>query len=84
MEVSLEQAIDNIDHICQIAGNADYVGIGTDLDGGFGTEQSPMDVDTITDLQKFPGLLEERGYSKEHITKIMHQNFIGFLRQTWT
>lgn len=83
MNVSLEHAIANIDHLCQIAGNTDHVGIGTDLDGGFGTEQSPMDVDTIADLQKIPGLLEKRGYSMADITKIMHQNFITFLRQTW-
>ena len=81
--VSLEQAIDNIDHICQIAGNAEHVGIGTDLDGGFGTEQSPMDIETIADLQKIPDLLYKRGYSKEDISQIMHLNFIRFLQRTW-
>ena len=82
--VSLEQAIDNIDHICQIAGNAEHVGIGTDLDGGFGTEQSPMDIDTIADLQKIPELLYHRGYAQEDISKIMHLNFIRFLQRTWS
>ena len=79
--VSLEQMIDNIDYICQIAGNADHVGIGTDLDGGFGKEQSPMDVDTIADLQKIPELLERRGYTKVDIVKIMNRNFIQFLQR---
>lgn len=83
MGVSLEQAIDNIDHICQIAGNAGHVGIGTDLDGGFGAEQSPMDLDTIADVRKIPELLKKRGYSEEDITKIMHLNFIRFLQRTW-
>jgi membrane dipeptidase len=83
MGVSLEQAVDNIDHICQITGNADHVGIGTDLDGGFGKEQSPMDLDTIADLQKIPELLKKRGYSEEDITNIMHLNFIRFLQRTW-
>jgi len=77
--VSLQQMIDNIDHICQIAGNANHVGIGSDLDGGFGTEQSPYDLDTIADLQKVPDLLTKRGYSSSDIEQIMHKNFIQFL-----
>ena len=78
--VSLQQVADNIDHICQLAGNTDHVGIGSDLDGGFGKEQGPADVDTIADLQKIPALLKTRGYSTADITKIMHGNFIDFLR----
>ncbi|HEA20291.1 hypothetical protein LCGC14_1792390 [marine sediment metagenome] len=83
MGVSLQQMIDNIDHICQLAGNANHVGIGTDLDGGFGTEQSPSNIDTIADLQKIPELLKVRGYSETDIRGIMNQNFIGFLREAW-
>lgn len=79
MEVSLEIMVDNIDHICQLAGNTDHVGIGTDLDGAFGNEQCPYDLDTIADLQKVPQLLRKRGYQKDDISKIMHQNFIDFL-----
>ena len=60
-KVTLEHMIDNMDHICQLAGNVNHVGIGTDLDGGFGTEQGPSDVNTIADLQKLNKLLENRG-----------------------
>lgn len=84
MEVSLEQTVQNIDHICQLAGNALHVGIGTDLDGGFGKEQVPVEIDTIADLQKIPVLLANRGYTKEDINNIMHQNFIRFLKNTWS
>jgi membrane dipeptidase len=35
MGVTLDLMIDNIDHICQLSGNALHVGIGTDLDGAF-------------------------------------------------
>lgn len=84
MNVTLEIAVDNIDHICQLAGNCDHVGIGTDLDGAFGKEQSPADLETIADLQKIPNLLEKRGYSSSDIEKIMNQNFINFLRKVWS
>ena len=83
MNASLRQTIENIDHICQIAGNADHVGIGTDLDGGFGTEQTPVEIDTIADLQKIPGMLEARGYGSSEIEGIMKRNFIRFLERNW-
>lgn len=83
MGVTLQQMADNIDHICQLAGNTLHVGIGTDLDGGFGKEQSPADIDTIADLQKVPQILSKRGYSSKDIENIMNGNFIHFLRTNW-
>ena len=84
MKVSLKQTLDNIDHICQLAGNSEQVGLGTDLDGAFGTEQTPFDIDTIADLQKIPGLLGQRGYSESDIENIMSRNFIRFLERSWS
>ena len=82
--VSLTQMVDNIDHICQLAGNSRHVGIGTDLDGGFGKEQAPIDMDTIEDLQKIPEMLSKRGYSPDDIENIMNKNFINFLQRVWS
>jgi membrane dipeptidase len=79
----LNRLIDNYDHICQIAGNANHIAIGSDLDGAFGTEQSPYDLDTVADLQKLPDLLKRRGYSDTDITNIMHGNWLRFLRKIW-
>jgi membrane dipeptidase len=83
MNCNLETLIDHIDHICQLAGNALHVGIGTDLDGAFGKEQCPYDLETIADLQKFPSLLYKRGYSGEDAENIMHGNWLRFLRRAW-
>ena len=80
--VSLGHVVDHIDHICQLAGNARHVGLGTDLDGGYGREQSPGDLDTIADLQNIPGLLRARGYSEADIEGIMHGNWLRLLRET--
>jgi membrane dipeptidase len=82
-QLKIERICDHIDHICQLAGNAKHVGIGTDLDGGFGTEQMPMDMDSIADLQSLPVLLAKRGYSHEDIEGIMWRNFVEFLRASW-
>ncbi|MHA8068531.1 dipeptidase [Aquirufa ecclesiirivi] len=83
MQVSLNTMIDHLDHICQIAGNTNHVGLGTDLDGGFGTEQCPYDLQSIADLQKIPDLLSKRGYTSNDIEKICHKNWIGFLEKNW-
>jgi membrane dipeptidase len=80
--VTLAQVVDNIDHICQVAGDARHVGIGSDLDGGYGTEQGPADVDTIADLQKLPALLRARGYSGDDIDGICSGNFLRLLRES--
>ena len=78
--VTLEIMVDNIDHICQLAGNSHHVGVGSDLDGGYGTEQCPHDLDTIADIQKVPVILKSRGYTEEDIRNIMHGNFVRFLQ----
>ena len=83
MGVTLDLMIDNIDHICQLAGNASHVGIGSDLDGAFGKEQTPHDLDTIADLQKVPIMLSKKGYSDQDIEKIMSLNFVEFLKRVW-
>lgn len=83
MNCHLEILVDHLDHICQLAGNCRHVGIGSDLDGGYGREQSPYDLETIADLQKFVGLLSNRGYQQEDIDQIMHGNFLRFLRESW-
>ena len=66
-----------------MAGNCLHVGIGSDLDGAFGKEQCPYDLDTIADLQTIPLLLQKRGYSNNDVENIMHKNWINFLRKAW-
>ncbi len=81
--VPLVNVIDHIDHICQLLGDAGHVGIGSDLDGGYGREQSPNDLDTIADLQRIPTLLAARGYAPANLARIMHGNFVALLRRAW-
>ena len=83
MGVTLETSINHLDHICQLAGNTLHVGIGSDLDGAFGTEQCPLDVETIADLQKYETLLQQRGYSSADVENILHGNWLRFLKNAW-
>lgn len=82
-DVNLEKLIDHYDHICQLAGNSLHIAIGSDLDGGYGKEQSPYDLETIADLQLLPYLLSQRGYTSDDIDNIFHKNWLRFLRNAW-
>ncbi len=84
MGVSLEQVINNIDHICQLAGNAKHAAIGSDLDGAYGKEQGPQEVDTVADLQKLPDMLKNKGFQFQDIENILSGNWVSFLRKAWS
>jgi membrane dipeptidase len=76
--VGLEAVADHIDHVCQLAGNALHAAIGSDLDGGFGTEQTPTGLDRISELGKLAGILGARGYSAEAIDGVFCGNWLRF------
>lgn len=80
---SMSAVAEHADHICQLLGTADHVAIGSDLDGGFGRELAPTDLDTIADLQGFLAILRSRGYSEGDVRKIAHGNLVRFFRQAW-
>jgi membrane dipeptidase len=82
--VTLADVADHIDHVCQLAGSSRHAAIGSDLDGGFGREQSPQDLDTIADLQQIAILLAARGYAETDIAAIMHGNWLRLLRRVWS
>ena len=47
--LTLEAVGRHLDHMAAIVG-WDRVGIGSDLDGGFGVEETPVELDTVADL----------------------------------
>jgi membrane dipeptidase len=78
--VDLQQVAAQIDYVCQMAGDACHVGLGSDFDGGFGWQSVPTEINTIADLQKLMPLLEEMGYTQADIGAILGQNWIARLR----
>jgi membrane dipeptidase len=80
-EVALDTFIAHIDHICQLAGDAQHAGIGSDFDGGFGVQSIPRELDTIADLQMVAAKLLERGYSEADAANILGGNWLRFLRK---
>jgi membrane dipeptidase len=81
-EVTLQHLIAHIDYICQLAGDAKHAGIGSDLDGGFGLQSVPAEINTIADLQKLAPMLSEKGYSDADIANIFGLNWQRILEKT--
>ena len=80
-DVPLSVVADHLDHICQIAGDALHVGIGSDFDGGFGVQSVPPEIDTVADLQNLVPLLQARGYSEPDVANILGNNWLTRLKR---
>ena len=80
--VSLETVADHIDRISQMAGNSDNVAIGSDLDGGFGSEQTPREINSIADIHLLEDVLTRRGYSETDVKAIFYKNWLNFFSET--
>jgi len=79
---NMEIMANNIDHICQVAGNTEHVAVGSDLDGAFGREQCPYNLHTIADIQKVFPILKNRGYTEDDIQRIANGNWLRFMRNS--
>ena len=78
--ITLATLAAHIDHICQLAGDARHVGLGSDFDGGFGLSAIPAGMDTIADLQDLGPILKGKGYLKEEVSAILGENWLRHLR----
>lgn len=66
--------------MCEIAGDASHVSIGTDLDGGFGREKIPQEMETWADLRRLADALAGAGFADDQIKQIMGENWLRFFR----
>lgn len=77
---TIADAVNHIDHVCQIAGSARHAGIGSDMDGGFGSTSLPQTIDRATDLTRILDELSVRNYSDADIADIAFNNWSRFFR----
>jgi membrane dipeptidase len=79
--ITLEDLVDHMDYVCQLAGNSNHAAIGGDTDGQGGADGAPDDVDTVADYQKIASILDQRGYSQDDIENIMYKNWQRFFEK---
>jgi membrane dipeptidase len=77
MSVTLDEHLRrHTNHIAVLVGWK-HVGIGSDLDGGFGREESPLEIDTVADLYKVGAVVPF-----EFREAVLGANWLGFLRSS--
>lgn len=74
----MEWIVRHIEHICEIAGNTTSVGLGSDMDGGFGADELPEGINTPSDLSHIGEALRNHGWSDTDIAGFTHQNWLRF------
>lgn len=79
-KTTVETVVDHIDHIVEVTGSTDNIGLGSDFDG------VPMVVKGLDDVSKLPNLtksLVARGYADKEIEKILGGNFLRVIESVW-
>jgi membrane dipeptidase len=77
---TLEHVVAHVRHICDVLGDAGHVGLGTDMDGGFGREHLPRQIESWADVSRLADSLAAAGLSDQDIHGIMGGNWIEFFR----
>src|SRR5262249_41040590 len=80
---TLADVVAHIDHICQLAGDANHVGLGTDMDGGLGRNEIPVEIETSADLPRVAEALLEAGFNQSDTERIMGENWFQFFSNGW-
>ena len=79
---TLSDVVRHLRHMCDLIGDADHVGIGTDMDGGLGREQIPIEIETSADLPRIADALASGGFDDRAIRGIMGENWRRFFAST--
>lgn len=81
--VTLERAVDQIEYVRALAGGSiRHVGLGTDLDGGYGCEQTPADLNRYRDLHQLANIMERRGFCRQDIEAVFYGNWLRFFGES--
>jgi len=80
-QVTIGHVVAHIDHICQLLGDANHVGLGSDFDGGYGLEVVPTGLDSVADLRFIGDALRSRGYLESDVEAMMSGNWLSLLRR---
>lgn len=78
--LTVAHVVAHIDHVCQLLGDAAYVGLGSGLGGSFGAADLPTGIDSVMDLAAIGAGLKERGYGDGEVTAVLYKNWLHLLQ----
>jgi membrane dipeptidase len=76
---TMDAVCDAIEAVAEVAGSTRHVAIGSDYDGGFGSEKTPDELDTIADHRKIGEALAARGWGADDVAGVLGGNWLRVL-----
>ncbi|MBW3589648.1 MAG: membrane dipeptidase, partial [Actinobacteria bacterium] len=78
---TIEETVAHVEHFAEIMGHRRGVGLGSDMDGGFGADQLPAGISEPGDLALLSGGLAAAGWNEEEVSGFASGNWLSFLRK---
>jgi membrane dipeptidase len=75
---TLKDVARHVRHICEVAGTSAAAGLGTDMDGGLGREQIPVEIETSADLPRVAQALSDDGFSDTDVAGVLGGNWLRY------
>jgi len=75
---TLDDVVRHIEHLASVMGHTRQIGLGSDMDGGFGREHLPRELTTAADLPRLFEHLSARGFSREQVEGMAAGNWLEF------
>ena len=77
---TLQDVTAHLRHMCDLIGDARHVGLGTDMDGGLGREEIPVEIRTSADLPRVAEAISKAGFSDAEVASVMGENWVAYFR----
>ena len=74
----IQDCIKHIEHICNLTGSTKHIGLGSDMDGGFGADGLPEGINAPADLTLLTDALQQAGWSNDDLANFAHANWERF------
>ena len=72
----------HVRHACDVIGDADHVALGSDADGGFGSDRLPRELSTAADWPRLGEALADAGFGDDEVRAVLEDNAMRFLRDS--
>lgn len=77
---TIADCLRHIERLCELMGHRRGVALGSDMDGGFGADQLPRELDHPSRLGNLANALLKSGWSDEDVRGFASENWLRFLR----
>ncbi|MHC4949196.1 MAG: dipeptidase [Planctomycetota bacterium] len=76
---TVADCVAHVERVADVMGHRRAVGLGSDMDGGFGPDRLPADLDHPARLEHLADALRDAGWSDDEVEGFTHRNWLRFL-----